>query len=560
MRGRTKLGVAVALIALLALAVGLAACGGSSSSGGGASSSAAATGQPVKGGTLTVTFQGEPTELDPAIAWEVESWSIERLTYQTFLTYASKSGEAGTELVPDVATEVPSAANGGISADGLTYTFHLKQGIKFGQPISTAVTAADFKWSFERMMKEPLAPATFFYTGIVGAQDFMDGKAKEISGYKVVDDYTVQITLEKPDGAFLMAMTMPFTSVMSKQWVKEVGKDIKRKPLGTGPYVITNWTAGQSISAEKNTNWTGDTGQWVDNMEFDFTANPSTALLKLERGEVDILGDSIPSADYVRTKNDPTWSKFIVTAPQIAWYYVFMNVLEKPYDNMQVRQAINYAIDTEKIQKLLAGQGQALNQVYPNGMPGYQADAQFYTYDPAKAKQILADAGFPNGFKTTFVTHNVDPFPKLAQAVQADLKAVGIDAEIKQMDRATYWDYISLKKSHAAIGLSDWYQDFPDPSDWIGPLFTQPIDGGANSSFWENPEVNKLYAESASELDSTKRIDMFVQMQDIIMNDAPTAPLYQPTWNGMYGKTTGGYYINPVWIFTFQDYWKTDGK
>jgi oligopeptide transport system substrate-binding protein len=552
--------VAAAVVALLALALGLAACGSSSGSGGAGSSTAPSSGTPVKGGTLTVTFQGEPTELDPAIAWEVESWSIERLTYQTFLTYASKSGEAGTELVPDLATEVPSADNGGISADGLTYTFHLKQGIKFGQPISTEVTAADFKWSFERMMREPLAPATFFYTGIVGAQDFMDGKAKEISGYKVVDDYTVEITLEKPDGAFLMAMSMPFTSVLSREWVKKVGKDIKRKPLGTGPYVITDWTSGQSISAEKNANWTGDTGQWVDGMEFDFTANPSTALLRLERGEVDVLGDSIPSADFIRTRNDPTWSKFIVSAPQIAWYYTFMNVLEKPFDDQKVRQAVNYAIDTAKIQKLLAGQGQALNQVYPDGMPGYQADAQFYTYDPAKAKQLLAEAGFPDGFKTTFVTHNVDPFPKLAQAIQADLKAVGINADIKQMDRATYWDYISLKKSHAAIGLSDWYQDFPDPSDWIGPLFTQPIDGGANSSFYQDPEVDKLYAESASELDQATRIGMFKQMQDIIMADAPTAPLYQPTWNGMYGKTTGGYYINPVWIFTFQDYWKTDGK
>jgi ABC-type transport system substrate-binding protein len=552
--------VAAAVVALLALALGLAACGSSSGSGGAGSSTAPSSGTPVNGGTLTVTFQGEPTELDPAIAWEVESWSIERLTYQTFLTYASKSGEAGTELVPDLATEVPSADNGGISADGLTYTFHLKQGIKFGQPISTEVTAADFKWSFERMMREPLAPATFFYTGIVGAQDFMDGKAKEISGYKVVDDYTVEITLEKPDGAFLMAMSMPFTSVLSREWVKKVGKDIKRKPLGTGPYVITDWTSGQSISAEKNANWTGDTGQWVDGMEFDFTANPSTALLRLERGEVDVLGDSIPSADFIRTRNDPTWSKFIVSAPQIAWYYTFMNVLEKPFDDQKVRQAVNYAIDTAKIQKLLAGQGQALNQVYPDGMPGYQADAQFYTYDPAKAKQLLADAGFPDGFKTTFVTHNVDPFPKLAQAIQADLKAVGINADIKQMDRATYWDYISLKKSHAAIGLSDWYQDFPDPSDWIGPLFTQPIDGGANSSFYQDPEVDRLYAESASELDQATRIGMFKEMQDIIMADAPTAPLYQPTWNGMYGKTTGGYYINPVWIFTFQDYWKTDGK
>ena len=388
--------VAVALAALLALGLGLAACGGSSSSGG-ASSSATAAGQSVKGGTLTVTYQGEPTELDPAIAWELTSWGIERLTYQTFLTYASKPGEAGTELVPDLATEVPAAENGGISADGKTYTFHLKKGIKFAPPVSREVKAADFKYSFERMMIEPLAPATFFYTGVVGAEEFMGGKAEEISGYKVVDDYTVQITLKKPEGSFLLAMTMPFTSVLPKEWVKKVGKQIKRKPLGTGPYVITDWTAGQSITAEKNTNWTGDTSQWVDNMKFLFTSNPSTALLQLERGEVDVLGDGIPAADYARTKADPNWSKYTLDASEIATYYVFMNVNEKPFTDVKVRQAVNYAINTARIQKLLAGQAKALNQIYPAGMPGYQADQTFYTYDTAKAKQLLADAASQTG-------------------------------------------------------------------------------------------------------------------------------------------------------------------
>jgi ABC-type transport system substrate-binding protein len=559
MRGHSIRWTAAALVALFALSVGLAACGGSSggSSGGG---SAAASGQPVKGGTLTVSFQGEPTGLDPAIAWESESFAIERLTYQTFLTYAGKPGEAGTELVPDLATEVPSADNSGISADGKVYTFHIHEGVRFAQPISTEVTAADFKWSFERMMNAPRAPATDFYSGIVGAQDFMDGTAGSISGYKVVDPYTVQITLEQPDGAFLMKMSMPFTSVMSKKWCAEVGSQIKRKPLGTGPYVITEWKAGQSITAEKNANWTRDDDQWVDHMQFDFTANPSTQVLRLERGEVDVMGDSLTAPDWVRTKNDPTWSKFTLTASQIAWYYLFMNVLEKPFTDERVRQAVNYAIDTEKIQKLLAGQGSELNQIYPNGMPGHQADKTFYTYDPAKAKSLLAEAGFPNGLTCTFGTHNVDPFPKLAQAIQADLKAVGIDCQIKPMDRATYWTYIGLKKSHAQIGLSDWYMDFPDPSDWIGSLFTNPIEAGANSSFYDSPQVDSLYDQSAGERDPATRIGMYQQMQDIIMTDAPTAPLYQPIWHSMFGKTTGGVYIHPVWIFTYQEYWKTDGK
>jgi ABC-type transport system substrate-binding protein len=561
MRGHDKRKWAVvALIALLALAAGLTACGGSGGSSSSDGSSAATTGQPVKGGTLTVTYQGEPTELDPAIAWEVTSWSIERLTYQTFLTYASKPGEAGTQLVPDLATEVPSAENGGISADGKVYTFHIKKGIKFAPPVDREITAADFKYSFERMMVEPLAPATFFYEGIVGATEFMDGKAKEITGYKVVDDSTVQITLKEPEGAFLLAMSMPFTSVLPEEWVKQVGKQIKRKPLGTGPYIITDWTPGQSITAEKNPNWNQEGRQYVDGMEFVFTANPSTALLQLERGEVDVLGDGVPAADYARTKADPKWSSHMVNATDIATYYVFMNVREKPFTDVKVRQAVNYAIDAARIQKLLAGQAKALNQVYPDGMPGYQADAQFYSYDPAKAKQLLAEAGFPDGFKVTFVGHNVDPFPKLAQAVQNDLAAVGIDASIKLMDKATYWNFISLPQSHAAIGLTDWYQDFPDPSDFIGPLYTHPIEGGANANFYNNPQVDELYSASNTELDPQKRIDMFVQMQDIIMGDAPSAILYQPVFNAMYGENVGGYYYHPVWNQQFFDYWKTNGK
>jgi ABC-type transport system substrate-binding protein len=519
------------------------------------------TGEPVTGGSLLVTFQGEPTELDPAIAWELTSWGIQRLTYETFLTYESKAGEAGATLIPALATEVPSAENGGISADGTVYTFKLRQGVKFGPPVSREVTAADFKWSFERMMIEPLAPATFFYTGIMGAQDFMDGKADEIVGFKAVDDYTVEITLDAPDSSFLWAVTMPFTSVMPEEWAKEVGKQIKRKPLGTGPFTIESWTAAQEIVAKRNPDYWDEGKPYLDEIRFDLTANPSTALLRLQNGEVDVMGDAIPSADYQRVSQDPNWNQYVYNAPEIAWYYVFMNVLEKPFDNLQVRQAVNMAIDTAKIQKLLAGQAKALGQIYPDGMPGHQRGKFYYMYDPEQAKQVLADAGFPDGFKATFYGHNVDPFPKLAQAIQADLKAIGIEVEIELMDKATYWDFISLKDSHAGIGLSDWYQDFPDPSDWIGPLFIKAsaVDGGANSSFWWDQGVEDLYEQAVNELDPQARIDMYVQMQDIIMEQAPVAPLYQPMWNGMYGKNVGGYYYHIVWNLNFQDYWKLDG-
>ena len=551
--------VLVLLTAVAALALGLAACGGSDSDDTASTGGSDANAAQVKGGTLRVAFQGEPTELDPAIAWEVTSFSIERLTYEGLLTFASKPGEAGSQLAPSLATEVPTAANGGISADAKTYTFHIRSGVKFAPPVDREVTAQDFKWSFERMMVEPLAPATFFYTGVVGAQEFMDGKAKEITGVKVVDDLTLQITLAQPDGAFLMAWAMPFTSVMPKEWAAKVGKAIKREPLGTGPFVIESWTPGQEIVAKRNPNYWDAGKPYLDEIKFDLTTNPSTAVLRVQSGDLDVMGDAIPAADYARLTSDPTWGQYVDNSPEIAYYYVFMNVLEKPWDDIKVRQAVNYALNTAKLQKLMAGQIKPLNQIYPVGMPGHDANKQFYTYDVAKAKQMLAEAGFPNGFETTIYGHNVEPFPRVIQSLQNDLAAVGIKAQIKLMDKATYWDWMVLKDSHAGIGLTDWYQDFPDPSDWIGPLYSNPIEGGANPSFWENAEVDKLYAASNSELDPAARITMFEQMQDIIMREAPSAPLYQPVWNGLYGKNVGGYYYHPVWQLQFHEMWKLDG-
>ena len=194
--------------AAVALAILVTGCGGSTSSSSSSSSSSAA---PVKGGTLVATYQGEPQGLDPAIDWEGQGWAIEHTMFNTFVKYASKPGTAGTEMLPDLATEVPTQANGGIADGGKTYTFHLKKGIKFAPPVDREVTSADFKYSFERMMADPKAPATGFYTGVVGAEAFMAGKAKSIAGYETPDKYTVVIRLQKPDMAFMGAMAMSFT-------------------------------------------------------------------------------------------------------------------------------------------------------------------------------------------------------------------------------------------------------------------------------------------------------------------------------------------------------------
>ena len=540
---------------VLALALGLAACGGSS--GGGSTSPSSSSDQPKQGGTLTLSYLTEPSSLDPAIAWNVIDWQIEHDIYQGFLRYAPKSGDAGTQLIPALATEVPSTANGGISADGKTYTFHLRKGVMFQPPVSREVTAADFKYSFERMMGSPRAPATSFYMGVVGADQFMAHKATQISGFKVVDDYTIQITLKSPDLSFLNAITMDFCDAVPKEWVDKWGKQFNRHPLGTGPFVFQKWTPGREIVLTRNPDYWEQGKPYLDGIDYQLSFNPSTALLKLERGEVDVLGDGLPTADLVRVQNDPKLKQQIFSQPLVAISYMFMNVQMKPFDDVKVRQALSWAIDRDKLVKLQGGQAMSLWQFYPKGMPGYQDGKVYYGYDPAKAKQLLADAGYPNGFKTMLYTDNVDPDPKLWTSVQADLAAVGVQAELKTMSNNSYYTQQGMPKT-LTVGSFGWWMDFPDPSDWIAPLFgkASAVEGGMNSSFWWSPQLETMFVQAQKMTDAQARIDKFTAMQEYIATQAPSVPCYQPIQTTMCTETTGGFYLHPVYQIDPTQYWK----
>jgi ABC-type transport system substrate-binding protein len=355
-------------------------------------------------------------------------------------------------------------------------------------------------------------------------------------------------------------MALPFTAVLAKEWESKYSNSaIARHPLGTGPFEFSHWTSGQEIVLKRNPNYFVSGHPYLDGLKFEFAASSQTALLQLEGGQTDVLGSGIPSGQYVQVMNNPTWKAQVTTAAEVAWYYAFMNTQVKPFNNPLVRQAFNYAIDTAKIQKLLYGQAQPLNQVLPVGMPGHVDGAQFYTHDPAKAKQLLAQAGYPKGFSVTFYTHNVDPMPRLAQSIQNDLAQIGVKAQIKQLAEAPYWGLIERQSAKVPIGLSDWYMDYPDPSDWIGPLFSKSAattDGSANDSWWWSPQVEKLYAQSQPMMPGAARTKLYEQMQQIIMQQAPVVPLYQPVLTTMCSKNTGGFYTSAAWTFDFPSYWK----
>jgi len=556
-RIRTSIAAALALAAGLILALTFAACGGTSGGGSPGSQSPSSAGTPVQGGTMTLAYQTEPSSLDPAVAWNLIDWQIEHAIYQGLLRYAPEPGDAGNVLIPCLASEVPSVANGGVSADGLTYTFHVRKGVTFQPPVNREVTAQDFKYSFERMMSSPLAPGTSFYRGVVGADAFMSKKAAEISGFKAVDDYTVEITLKTPDLSFLNAFTMEFCDVVPKEWVDKWGKQFNRHPLGTGPFIFEQWTPGREITLSRNPSYWEQGKPYLDKIDYQLSFSPATALLKLQTGEIDALGDGVPPADVPRVMIDPKWKQYVYSQPQIAINYLFMNVQMKPFDDVRVRQALSWAIDRDKLVKLLAGQAVSLWQFYPKGLPGYQEGKIYYGYDPAKAKQLLSDAGYPDGFTTMLYTDNVDPNPKLWQSVQADLAAVGVTASLKTMSNNTYYIQQGTPKTLTA-GSFFWSKDFPDPSDWIGPLFSKAsaVLGGMNSSFWWSPELEAMYAKAQAMTDPAARLAKFSEMQKLISDQAPYVPCYQPIQTTMCSKNTGGFFLHPVYLIDTTQYWK----
>ena len=297
--------------------------------------------------------------------------------FNTFVKYASKPpAPPARRCCPTSPPRCRPQENGGIADGGTTYTFHLKKGIKFAPPVDREVTSADFKYSFERMMADPKAPATGFYTGVVGAQAFMDGKAKEIAGYTTPDDSTVVIKLDKPDMAFMGAMAMSFTDVVAREWVEKWGRQINRHPLGTGPFMFDHWTAGQEIVVTRNPNYYDPESVYLDEIDFEFSLNPSTALLKLAARRRQRARRLHP-AGGVRARQDRPRPprKLVVEEPVIAIDYLFLNRTVKPFDDLKVRQAISMAVDRTRIIKLLSGAADPLTQLYPAGLPGHQDGA-----------------------------------------------------------------------------------------------------------------------------------------------------------------------------------------
>ncbi len=496
---------------------------------------------------MVVTYKDDVSTLDPAIGYDWQNWSMIKSLFDSLMDYAPGT----TDLVPDLAESYE------VAPDGLSYTFKLRHGVKFHN--GRELSAEDVKWSIERAVRpETQSPGQGFFNMIAGFDDVTAGKAEELSGIEAVDPYTVRFTLSHPDATFLHVMAINFSSAVPKEEADKYGQDFGKHPVGTGAYKMTEWTLGQRLVFERNPDYYKKGLPKLDQITFEVGQEPLVALLRLERGEVDILGDGIPPAKFLEVKNDPALKGNVIEGGQLHTGYVTMNVKIKPFDNKLVRQAVNHAINKERIIKIINGRAVPANQPLPPAMPGYAKDYQGYAYDPAKAKALLAEAGFADGFDTELYAMNTDPNPRIAQAIQQDLAEIGIHAELKTLAQANVIAAGGEETEAPMIwsGGMAWIADFPDPSNFYGPILGcgGAVPGGWNWSWYCNQDLDQKATEADAMTDPAKAEERLALWRDIfikIMDDAPWAPVFNEQRFTMKADRLGGpdaIFVDPVHI------------
>ena len=509
-----------------AMLLGTVGCGGNQQTQGG--------GKPIKGGTLNATFDQDPPTLDPALAYDFVSWPLIHAMFVTLITY-DKSGQG---FVPWAATSVPEPQDG-----GKKYVFTLHEGMKFtnGEPVD----AAAFEYQVERILDpRTKSPLSGFYTNIVGAEDFQKNPKGSLKGVKVLSPTKIEFDLEKPDQTFLQTLCLPSLSAVPKKAVRKYGQDFSTNAVGSGQFKLRQWKHGSKLVMVKNKGYFDKTtAAKLDEVDFDIGIDPHTALQRVEQGSADI--SSIPSTDFNAVKNDPKWKKYVRHGTLNVLEYFYVNTQKKPYTDPKVRKAMGYALDKKRLVQVINGRAKVADQILPPNMPGHDKSINGTAHDPKKAKQLLKEAGYSKGFEMTFWNADDPDGNKIAQVIQQDLSEIGIKARIRTV---SFSEYLSQTKSGKTdAGLANWYQDFPDPSDFLDILFNSNQIPANNYARYSNPEIDKELKEAQYMLNHDKRLGLYQKIQKRILSENPIVPLYYPVEYDFVSPKVGGFKVHPVW-------------
>jgi peptide/nickel transport system substrate-binding protein len=470
-----------------ALTFALAACGGGDDdeAEGGATTEAS-------GGTtertfpeLKIAFDNGIDYLDPGLAYTVQGWSIMLPVHLGLVTYKLENGPEGATLIPALAEDLPE-----ISDDGLTYKFTLRDGINYsdGKPVK----ASDFKNTIKRLYQID-SPGVGFFTGIKGAEQYAETKKGDIPGI-VVDDNarTIEIQLTKPQGDFLYVLATMFASVVPSG---TPAKDQSTATIpSTGPYMIESYTPNRSVSVVRNPEWQGidDIADGnPDKMTFNVIEEDSAALQSVIDGQNDYNFHTIPVDRLGEVQNQYADQLKLYTPANT--YYFFMNTRLKPFDKLEVRQAVNYGVDRDAVVRLYGGLAAPTENVLPPTYPQYEK-ISMYPHDLEKAKQLVQQSGYA-GMNVTVYASSRETSQKQGEYGTDILNQIGFKAKLKVLDPSVYFTTIGNQRTKAQFGVANWFQDYPHPLNWFDTLLNGNRITEEHNNNYSNADVSEVNAK-----------------------------------------------------------------
>lgn len=534
-----KLGAAVAVVVFGgALLLGLSSCG----SGGGSGK---------EGGTLKGAYTSFPDYMDPQISYTAEGWTAMQNVYIPLLTYKHAEGKEGSEVIPGLAKELPKVTNG-----GKTYTLFLRKGLKYsnGEPVK----ASDFKFAVERMFKTNSGGSSFF-TDIVGAEEFQEKKSGGIPGIKTNDKTgEIVIDLNEPRGTFDDELALMFTAPVPQSTPEE--DQSHNPPPATGPYEIVKSQPGRGWTYERNPQWAKNNSKLmpdlpsghVDKIEIKVIRNQSTQVNEVEQGKLNWIFDPPPADRYAEVKSKYEGTQFRVE-PTISTYYFWMNSKRAPFNDVKVRQAVNYAIDHKALERIYSGQIKGTQQILPPGMPGYEK-IELYPHNMTKAKELIEEAK-PSDKNITVWTDSESPNNDAGTYYADVLKKLGFNVELKILNADNYFTIIgNLSTPNLDTGWTDWFEDYPHPNDFFGILLNgeaiQPTNN-ENFSLTKIPALDKKIHQLGTEQLGPEQEKGYAALDKAFMKEAVWAP---------YGNRALSTFVssninleNVIWNPTFED-------
>ncbi|WNG88138.1 ABC transporter substrate-binding protein [Mycobacterium sp. ITM-2016-00317] len=447
----------IAWIVALA-ASGATACGSDDSSGGGGGG----------GGEITVSATSFPDYVDPQMSYTVEGWEVLWNVYTPLLTYKHEAGEEGTKVVPGLAESLPE-----ISPDELTYKLKLRPNMKYSD--GTPIKASDFSYAIQRLFKTDSGGSVFFNV-IVGAREYADGAADTITGITTDDatgDITIQLT--QPNGTFDNLLGLMFAAPVPPSTPLDTDAT-NSPPPASGPFMISSVEAPRRLTLERNPQFqtVKDAGAdevpdaEVDRINLVENKNQGAQVTDIIQNKVDFMMDPPPSDRLQELK--ARYSDRFRMEESINTYYMFMNTERAPFNDLKVRQAINYAIDPEALNRIFGGRLHPTQQILPPGMPGYQEYKLYPGPDLDKARQLIAEAN-PADRDITVWTDDEPDRKRIGEYYHDLLSQLGFNATLKVIAGDVYWTTIGNQSTpDVDTGFADWFQDFPHPDDFFRPL------------------------------------------------------------------------------------------